>query len=262
MAALLAFALLLAPAAPFSALRPVPAAPALSKRFPAAPTAHEPRSAVALRAEEGGGTPGAFAQGGFNAAGEPPIKIQGFSLAKAFLAAGVAITGASLFQFFTSSGGGSESSIGFIYGIPILLIGCSLQYAELEPVDVKYVGSEDRLEALFEAKANEALKKIREDVTRHRYGDEAHLDTTTKALGLVPPGLGYPQLQYIELEDVDGELAYTLVFESKLTPFTDWAEEKRVAKYAAYFGPGVTSEVIKVDPEKRLVGIKLVTTSE
>ena len=29
--------------------------------------------------------------------------------------------------------------------------------------------------------------------------------------------------------DVDGELAYTLVFESKLTPFTDWAEEKRVA---------------------------------
>merc|ERR1712094_117468 len=123
--------------------------------------------------------------------GEPPIKIRGFSLATAALAAGALITLSSFAAFFTSGGGGgtaSVSSLGFIYGIPTLLVGAALAYAELEPVPVTYDGSESKLEALFERKANEAMRKVREDVTRHRYGDDAHLDTTTKALGLVEPG--------------------------------------------------------------------------
>lgn len=41
------------------------------------------------------------------------------------------------------------------------------------------------------------LKSIKSDVTRHRYGDEAHLDTTVKFLGLVMPQSDYPQLEYI-----------------------------------------------------------------
>lgn len=43
----------------------------------------------------------------------------------------------------------------------------------------------------------QTLKSIKSDVTRHRYGDEAHLDTTVKFLGLVMPQADYPQLQYI-----------------------------------------------------------------
>ncbi|KAK7253993.1 hypothetical protein SO694_00003671 [Aureococcus anophagefferens] len=49
MPSLLAFALLLAPAAPFHAMRPAPAAPALGGRFAAQPPA-QARSSVALRA--------------------------------------------------------------------------------------------------------------------------------------------------------------------------------------------------------------------
>lgn len=43
----------------------------------------------------------------------------------------------------------------------------------------------------------QTLRAVKSDVTRHRYGDEAHLDTTVKFLGLVLPQSDYPQLQYI-----------------------------------------------------------------
>ena len=98
-------------------------------------------------------------------------------------------------------------------------------------------------------------------MTRHRYGDEAHLDTTVKKLGLVVPGKAYPQL--IELrEDVaeNGEdLAFTMVWQSLDTPYKMWADEKRRKRYETFFGPGVGAEVVKIDAEQRMVGIRLTT---
>eukprot|EP00629_Pelagomonadales_sp_RCC1024_P004040 CAMPEP_0119272620 /NCGR_PEP_ID=MMETSP1329-20130426/8817_1 /TAXON_ID=114041 /ORGANISM="Genus nov. species nov., Strain RCC1024" /LENGTH=275 /DNA_ID=CAMNT_0007272697 /DNA_START=85 /DNA_END=912 /DNA_ORIENTATION=+ len=206
----------------------------------------------------------AMAGGGFNTEGEPPIQIRGFSLAKATLAAGVLVTGASFYAFFSSgggAGGASLSSLGFIYGIPILLVGCSLQYAELEPVPVEFQGlSEAAGEALFERKANECMQKIREDVTRHRYGDDAHLDTTTKTLGLAEPGKPFPQLLSIQVAPADDDqMSFSLVFSSKDTPYTTWAEEKRRKKYESFFGPNVDAEVVKVSAERREVAIRLTT---
>merc|ERR1712127_8173 len=96
--------------------------------------------------------------------------------------------------------------------------------------------------------------------TRHRYGDEAHLDTTVKKLGLVVPGKDYPQLRELRQEqDENGELAFTMVWQSMDTPFKMWAEEKRRQKYETFFGPDVGAEVVKIDAEQRLVGIKLTT---
>merc|ERR1712157_16549 len=101
----------------------------------------------------------------------------------------------------------------------------------------------------------------KQDVTRHRYGDEAHLDTTVKKLGLVVPGKGYPQLQELREErDVNGELAFTMVWQSLDTPYKMWADERRVKKYETFFGPGVGAEVVKIDAEQRIVGICLTTT--
>merc|ERR1711939_1071541 len=158
--------------------------------------------------------------------------------------------------FFTSGGGGgtaSVSSLGFIYGIPTLLVGAALAYAELEPVPVTYDGPEAKLEALF-------VRKAREDVTRHRYGDDAHLDTTTKALGLVEPGRPYPILLEVKLgETSKGELSYAMVFNAPEAPFSLWADEKRVRKYETFFGPDIDAEVVKVDAEKRVVAIVLAT---
>mmetsp|Transcript_12198 Transcript_12198/g.28602 ORF Transcript_12198/g.28602 Transcript_12198/m.28602 type:complete len:270 (-) Transcript_12198:199-1008(-) len=200
----------------------------------------------------------AVSPGGFNSAGEAGIEIRGFSLAKAGLAVGLTLTTLSFGEYFLADGGGAGlGSLGFIYGIPITLIGCALQYAELAPAGLK---TTPQAEALFERRGTETMAKIVKDVTRHRYGDEAHLDTTVKALGLVMPQKDYPQLQYIELEESEGgEIAMTCVFQSLDTPFNTWVEPERIDKYDTFFGPGVWCEVVKVSSEEKLVGIKITT---
>jgi len=195
---------------------------------------------------------------GVNNAGEPPFEIRGFSLGNLVIAAGVLITVASFAEYLSDTDSGlNVSGLGFVYGIPIFLAGAALKYAEIEPVPVY---STQAGEDCFEAKATETIRKIKQDVTRHRYGDEAHLDTTVKKLGLVVPGKDYPQLQELRQEKLDnGELAFTMVWQSIDTPYKMWADERRIKKYETFFGPGVTAEVVKIDAEQRLVGIRLTT---
>jgi hypothetical protein len=198
---------------------------------------------------------------GVNNAGEPPFEIRGFSLGNGVVIAGILVTVLSFAEYLSDSGseGLNISGLGFVYGIPIFLAGAALKYAEIDPVPVwSAVGGE----SAFESKATETMQKIKQDVTRHRYGDEAHLDTTVKKLGLVVPGKAYPQLRELREEEVDGELAFTMVWQSLDTPYKMWADERRVKKYANFFGPGVTAEVVKIDAEQRLVGIRLTTTGE
>merc|ERR1712087_430095 len=195
---------------------------------------------------------------GVNNAGEPPFEIRGFSLGNFVILSGIAITVLSFAEYLSDSGsdGLNVSGLGFVYGIPVALAGAALKYAEIEPVPCISTPAAERIS---ESKATEIIAKIKQDVTRHRYGDEAHLDTTVKKLGLVVPGKGYPQLQELREEVVDGELAFTMVWQSLDTPYKMWADERRVKKYETFFGPGVTADVVKVDAEQRLVGICLTT---
>ena len=195
---------------------------------------------------------------GVNNAGEPPFEIRGFSLGNLVIVAGVLITVLSFAEYLSDSGseGLNVSGLGFVYGIPVFLAGAALKYAEIDPVPAF---STPAGEAIFDSKATETMKKIKQDVTRHRYGDEAHLDTTVKKLGLVVPGKAYPQLQELRQEEIDGELAFTLVWQSLDTPYKMWADERRIKKYETFFGPGVSADVIKIDAEQRLVGIRLTT---
>jgi len=197
---------------------------------------------------------------GVNNAGEPPFEIRGFSLGNFVLLVGVAITVLSFSEYLGGGAGDglNISGLGFVYGIPVFLGGAALKYAEIEPVKCYSdgVGAED----IFEKKSTETIQKIKADVTRHRYGDEAHLDTTVKKLGLVIAGKDYPQLQELRQQKTDdGELLFTMVWQSLDTPYKMWADEKRRKKYEIFFGPGVTAEVIKFDAEQRLVGIQLKT---
>lgn len=41
----------------------------------------------------------------------------------------------------------------------------------------------------------------------------------------------------------NGELGFTMVFQSKMTPFKRWVEPERIQKYVNFFGPGVDAEV-------------------
>ena len=198
---------------------------------------------------------------GVNNAGEPPFEIRGFSLGNLVILSGILITILSFAEYLGDSGsdGLNVSGLGFVYGLPVFLAGAALKYAEIDPVPCK---SSPGGERAFEQKATETIAKIKQDVTRHRYGDEAHLDTTVKKLGLVVPGKAYPQLIELREEEADGgELAFTMVWQSVDTPYKMWADERRVKKYETFFGPGVSADVIKIDAEQRLVGIKLTTTS-
>jgi Protein of unknown function (DUF2854) len=197
---------------------------------------------------------------GINNAGEPPFEIRGFSLGNVVCFLGVLITVASFVEYL--GGSSSEtlnvSGLGFIYGIPVFLAGAALKYAEIEPVP-SY--SDQNGEMAYEQYATETIKKIKQDVTRHRYGDEAHLDTTVKKLGLVVPGKAYPQLKELRQGmSSDGQsLEFTMIWQSLDTPYKMWADERRIKKYETFFGPNVDVEVVKVDAEQRLVGIRLTT---
>lgn len=197
---------------------------------------------------------------GVNNAGEPPFEIRGFSLGNFVILSGVLITVLSFAEYLSDSGseGLNVSGLGFVYGIPVFLAGAALKYAEINPVPVFSTPAGERV---FETKKTETIEKIKQDVTRHRYGDEAHLDTTVKKLGLVVPGKAYPQLRELRQEEANGELVFTMVWQSIDTPYKMWADERRVKKYETFFGPGVTADVVKIDAEQRLVGIRLTTTS-
>jgi len=195
--------------------------------------------------------------GGFGTSGEAPFEIRGFSLSDTVIGIGSLITLSSFAEYISGSSAGGISGIGFVYGLPILLIGAALKYGEILPVPIK---TTQAARTLFELKKTATIDKINKDVTRHRYGDEAHLDTTVKTLGLVVPNKSYPQLEYIEYGIADnGELEFMMVWKSIDTPFILWNNEAKIEKYDTYFGPDVWSKVIKVNGPERLVGIKLTT---
>jgi hypothetical protein len=77
------------------------------------------------------------------------------------------------------------------------------------------------------------------------------------------PQKKYPKLLSLTQEEVpeSGQLAFTLTFQSAETPFKVWNEPERVRKYSKFFGPNVKASVEKVDSDKRIVAIKLVTTT-
>ncbi len=196
----------------------------------------------------------------YNSTTFPDIKnlkfeIRGFSLSKFILGLGILITSVSFYDYFGNDGGGTGvSSLGFIYGIPIILIGAALQYGEILPVKIIDNGYSD----LFKLKGTDTMKQIISDTTRHRYGDIVHLDKALKYLNLVLPAKKYPEIKYIEYnKESDDKISMTCVFQSLEVPYTLWNESNQMNKYNTFFGPNVTCSVLKIDKDEKLVGIKI-----
>jgi hypothetical protein len=192
-----------------------------------------------------------------------PFELRGFSLPLVVFSVGTILTGTSFAGFFSDGGGdgGAVSSLGFVYGIPVFLIGLSLWYAEIQPAKVITTEAGDMA---WEKFSTDTFQKIKQDVTRHRYGDDAHLDSTLESLGLKLPQRKYPKLQTIEQEAVkDGsQLRFTLTFQSLETPFKVWNDPERVRRYSKFFGPNVIAQVQKVNAEERLVSLALTTCTD
>jgi len=70
-------------------------------------------------------------------------------------------------------------------------------------------------------------------------------------------------MKTIELKRTpSNELSYTMVLQSIETPYKVWADPDRVKRFNKFFGPGIVAEVLKINSEQRLVGLRLTTTTK
>ena len=155
-----------------------------------------------------------------------------------------------------ATGNATLNLVGFFYGIPILLGGLALKAAELKPTPFSQPTSPEILR-LREQQATSTQNQIRQDVTRYRYGQSAHLDESLERLGLSPTDEERPVL--VGLRETETEGAYTLIleFDSPLISLEMWQEKRE--KLEKFFGPGIRAELAK--PEEKSIDLALIAGS-
>ncbi|XP_047323239.1 thylakoid membrane protein slr0575 [Impatiens glandulifera] len=188
-----------------------------------------------------------------------------FSLAKVSfgvigLSVGVSLLSYGFGAYFNILPGSEWSAIMLTYGFPLAIIGMALKYAELKPVECLTYSDAQKLR---DQCATPILKQVRDDVIRYRYGDEQHLEEALKRIFQYGQGGGIarrsaPILQKIREEVTeDGKYCLVLVFEAKALKLSDF--EQRQPKFASFFGPGITAEVVK--GEKDLYEVRLISNT-
>ena len=124
------------------------------------------------------------------------------------------------------------------YGFPIFLGGLALKTTELRPA--KRIVSEELFKKEREAAPPE-LSKLLKDVTRWRYGQHSHLESSLKALSLwdqaKPP-------QLIEIEELlkDNGYGVRLRFEMAGVSLSRWEEKKE--RFGRFFAKGLKAEIV------------------
>jgi Protein of unknown function (DUF2854) len=144
--------------------------------------------------------------------------------------------------------------IGFFYGVPLLLGGLALKSAELEPVPFSKLTSASEIK-LRDLQATPTLNQIRKDVTRFRYGQEAHLDLALEKLGLSPSDDDRPVLKGIQESEIDGAYALILEFYSPFIKLDAWQEKRE--KITKFFGPGI-KVTIEPDDDNEEINVALI----
>ena len=149
---------------------------------------------------------------------------------------------------------------GFFYGIPLLLGGLALKASELKPIPFSQPTTPEVLK-LRSLKATSTQNQIRDDVTRYRYGQEAHLDSSLEALKLSPTDEERPVLIGLRETEVDGEYALVLEFNSPLISFETWQQKRE--KVEKFFGPGVRVEITQPESDRAdRIDVALITTPQ
>ena len=156
-----------------------------------------------------------------------------------------------------ASGNATLNLAGFFYGIPLLLGGLALKAAELKPVPFSQPTNPSVL-ALREQQATATQNQIRKDVTRYRYGQDAHLDSSLSHLGLSPTDEERPILKGLRETEVDGAYALILEFESPLIPLEVWQQKQE--KMESFFGPGLRVELTQ--PEPNYIDLAMIATPQ
>jgi hypothetical protein len=146
--------------------------------------------------------------------------------------------------------------VGFFYGVPLLLGGLALSAAELKPVPFSQPTTETVL-TLRTQQATQIQNQVRSDVTRYRYGQEAHLDVALERLGLSPNDMERPELIGLREEMRSGAYALVLEFKSPYISLDQW--QAKQPKIETFFGPGIRAEIDQPNPET--IEVALIATA-
>jgi hypothetical protein len=137
--------------------------------------------------------------------------------------------------------------VGFFYGFPLFLGGLALKANELKPIPFSEPTTPSVL-LLRQQQATVTQNKIRKDVTRYCYGQDAHLDGALSYLGLSPSDDERPILTGLRETEINGAYALILEFDSPSIPISEW--EHKQEKMTKYFGPGVEVKITSVGDGK------------
>jgi hypothetical protein len=162
---------------------------------------------------------------------------------------GVALTVVGSLAYVTDHPNLSLPTI--FYGIPIFLGGLALKSSELPPPDRLTPPAQWR--ELRNAPASEPLRKLLADVSRWRYGQKAHLESSLEALKLwdeqEPPTL-------LSVEEISLPEGYglKLCFSIGGVPIPRWeACQERLGRF---FGPGLVAELTPLAEDRLLLTLR------
>ena len=118
----------------------------------------------------------------------------------------------------------------FFYGVPILLIGLAMKNSELGPAKSEISTSQlDKLKLT----GPKELSDLIGDVTRFKYGQRAHLETSLQSLKLWDEKKP-PRLIEIELTERSPSFGVIMKFEFGGVPIERWQEKKdRLGRFFA-----------------------------
>ncbi|BEV35850.1 DUF2854 domain-containing protein [Synechococcus sp. M16CYN] len=136
-----------------------------------------------------------------------------------------------------STGSANLSLPTIFYGIPILLGGLALKSSELPPAI--RITSANLLRRQREAAAPE-LSTLIGDVTRWRYGQKAHLESSLEALKLWDDD-NPPRLEEIEELDTKDGYGLRLRFQLGSVSLERWVERK--VRLGRFFAKGLRAEI-------------------
>ena len=124
------------------------------------------------------------------------------------------------------------------YGLPILIAGLALKSSELAPA--ARVTPPEQLKSLRDQPSSEPLRRLLADVSRWRYGQKAHLESSLEALKLWNDD-DPPQLLSVEELSLPEGYGLRLEFELHGVPADRWFQ--RQERLGRFFGAGLRAEL-------------------
>ncbi len=157
-----------------------------------------------------------------------------FSPASLIIIAGGVLTVIGGVAYLTGAANLSVPTL--FYGFPIFLAGLALKTSELPPAK-KIIKSSSL--ANFKKNAPQELSKLLNDVTRWRYGQNAHLESSLKVLNLWDEE-NPPQLIEIEALETNKQYGVRLRFELAGVNLERWQDKQE--RLGRFFTKGLYAE--------------------